>query len=78
MIDMPVYQNVTIMKPLIEALEANCDEGEKVIWRDAFRWKDSNGVLSNAYEMFGVEQVAQDRNWEIVANFCHAAIVRPV
>ncbi len=50
--------------------------GEKVIWREPFRWKDEDGVLSNHYEMFDLPQLAEDFGYEIVEDFHHAAIVR--
>lgn len=70
------YENVPMMRSIVAILEENCRDGERVIWRSPFRWKDKGGVLPNAYEMFSVEQVAAERDLEIVANFNHAAIVR--
>lgn len=52
-------------------------EGQKVIWREAFRWQDDNGVLSNHYDGMELEQLADDfgYDWRYDMNFKHAAIV---
>ena len=52
--------------------------GDKVIWREPFRWHDDNGVLSNHYDGMDLESLAEtfgyDIDWEF--NFHHAAIIR--
>lgn len=70
------YECPAIMEPLVEALRKQCSDGERVIWRCAFRWKDDSGVLSNQYEMFDLETVAENIGCEIVWDFNHAAIIR--
>jgi len=52
-------------------------EGQKVIWREAFRWQDDNGVLSNHYDGMELEQLADGfgYDWRYDMNFKHAAIV---
>lgn len=52
--------------------------GDKVIWRDSFRWKDDDGVLSNHYDSMGLPQLADDFGYEIDWDFNmnHAAIIR--
>lgn len=51
--------------------------GESVLIRNAFRWKRDGVVVSNAYEMQDMEQVCQDRGWEIVVRYGdHIAIIR--
>lgn len=54
-------------------------EGQKVIWREPFRWHDDNGVLSNHYDGFSIEGLAEDFEYEVPYdfNFAHAAIVGP-
>lgn len=53
--------------------------GQKVIWREPFRWFDDNGVLSNHYDSMNVASLADDfgydYDWELA--FEHAAIVWP-
>lgn len=53
--------------------------GQKVIWREPFRWFDDNGVLSNHYDGMGIQQLADDFGYEVDWEFCmqHAAIVTP-
>lgn len=54
--------------------------GQKVIWREAFRWHDDNGVLSNHYDGMELEQLAEDfkYDWSYEFNFKHAAIVAAI
>lgn len=77
MMEILTYENKLIMQPIIDHLKTQCEEGEKVIYRDCFRWKNQDGhVLSNCYEMFSLEGVAGLCNYEIVHNFHHTAIVK--
>ncbi|MDQ0022953.1 hypothetical protein J2X90_000739 [Variovorax paradoxus] len=53
--------------------------GQKVIWREPFRWFDDNGVMSNHYDGMSIARLAEDfgyeYDWEL--SFEHAAIVWP-
>jgi hypothetical protein len=51
--------------------------GQKVIWREPFRWRDDNGVLSNHYDGMGLAQLCEDFGYEVDYDFDmhHAAIV---
>lgn len=53
--------------------------GQKVIWREPFRWHDDDGVLSNHYDGMEVPSLAADfgYNWEYDFTFLHAAIITP-
>lgn len=80
--------------PIAQHLLQFCEDGQFVIWRDAFRWKkhipcveQSEGtergedeVLSNHYECMSLEQLAEDFGYEIewAYNLHHAAIVRRI
>lgn len=70
------YECRPVMDQLVEALREQCADGEFVIQRRPFRWHTDDGVISNGYEMFGLEQIANDNGWEIVYDFRHAAIVK--
>jgi hypothetical protein len=70
------YECPVVMDALLAALRQQCSAGEWVIWREAFRWKDHNGVLPNQYEMFSLDTVASNIRCEVVWDFNHAAIVR--
>lgn len=75
--NMCVYQNKKLMDTIQAALEDTLEEGERVIRRDAFRWKDHEGnVLSNHYEMFSIEGLAAEFGYEIIANFNHIAVIK--
>ena len=75
------YENAPVMTALCEALQAECDGGEFVIYRHAFRWMRWTGdyrngiVLSNCYEMFPLSQVLEFNGYESRYEFEHAAIV---
>jgi hypothetical protein len=51
--------------------------GQKVIWREPFRWFDDNGVMSNHYDGMSIAALAEAfgylYDWELA--FEHAAIV---
>lgn len=51
--------------------------GQKVIWRESFRWHDDNGVLSNHYDGMELEQLSDafGYDWHYDMNLKHAAIV---
>jgi hypothetical protein len=70
------YECPVVMDALLAELRKQCSDGERVIYRSAFRWKDDNGVLSNQYEMFDLDSVADAIGCEVVWDFRHAAIVR--
>lgn len=61
-------QAAEILRPLVQP-------GEKLIWREPFRWKDDNGVLSNHYEMFDLPTLCADFGYTVVIHMWHAAIV---
>lgn len=68
-----------IYYPIAQHLQQFCRDGEWVIWRDAFRWKNINDeVLSNHYDSMELEQLAEDFGYEIAfdLNLRHVAIVR--
>lgn len=75
------YENVEVMRPLVEALHAQCGDGEWVIYRRPFRWLRYEGdfhnghVMSNCYEMFSLESVLEMTGLEARYSFEHAAIV---
>ena len=71
-----IYQNVNIRKALINELEKVLYENEKIIWRDAFRWHDKDGVLSNHYEGQSIQLLCEDFNYKLVHNFNHVAVIK--
>lgn len=74
----PTYQRYDAMKLVREAARLLAKPGNLVIYRDAFRWKrdDSDAVLPNHYEMHSLEYLADAWDYEVIHNFCHAAVVR--
>lgn len=77
------YENAPIMSALCAALQADCNGGEWVIYRHAFRWMRWTGeyrngiVMPNCYEMFSLAQVLDQTGLDCRYNFEHAAIVTP-
>lgn len=61
---------------LAEELRKRLLPGEKVIWRDAFRWKDDAGVLSNHYEQANVASLAAEFDYTVILDAGCAAIIR--
>ncbi len=70
------YEVSGLTNDVASAIRPYLKEGEKIIRRDAFRWKDDGGVLSNHYECMKLEQLAEVFGYEIVHNFCHVGVVR--
>lgn len=70
------YQMYGVMDALKNALRPHLRDGDRLIWRDAFRWKDDGGVLSNHYECMELTSLADDFGYEIVHDFLHVAVVR--
>lgn len=79
------YEDLLVMRPLVEALQKSMLPGDRLIYRAPFRWKEVGEeaemlhapVLSNQYEMFDVDSVARSMGCEVIWDFNHAAIVRP-
>ena len=59
-----------------EELRKRLQPGEKVIWRDAFRWKDDAGALSNHYEQASVASLAAEFDYTVILDAGCAAIIR--
>lgn len=75
---MPTYQHYPVMAVVRAAAGLLKREGEKVIYRDAFRWKDDadDSVLSNHYEQYPLSYLADTFGYEIVHDFNHVAVIR--
>lgn len=74
----PTYQRYDAMKLVREAARLLVEPGQKVIYRDAFRWHDDSDemVLSNHYESQSLEYLAEEWGYEILHDFNHVAVVR--
>lgn len=77
--NLPTYQHYEAMKLVREAARMLAEPGDRVIYRDAFRWKDdaTDAVLPNHYEMFDLPGMAIDHNFVVVHDFCHVGVIRP-
>ena len=75
----PVGCGKSLNARMADLLRPFLKPGQKVIWREPFRWFDDNGVLSNHYDGMSVASLAADfgyeYDWELA--FEHAAIVWP-
>lgn len=61
-----------------DALRPFLSAGQKVIWREPFRWFDDNGVLSNHYDGMSVTYLAQEFGYEVIHDCeCAAVIASP-
>lgn len=72
----PTYQMYGVMNALKDALRPHLKAGEMLMWRDAFRWHNDKGVLSNHYECMGLAQLCGDFGYEVIHDFRHVAVVR--
>lgn len=78
-LELPTYQEYDAMRLVREAARRLKGEGERVIYRDAFRWKNDadDSVLSNHYEMFSLKGLAAEFEFEVIHDFNHVAVVKP-
>lgn len=60
-----------------EALKPFLIPGQKVIWREPFRWHDEEGFMPNHYEGMSIEAIAESFGYDIVVNCELAAIIEP-
>lgn len=74
--EVPTYQIYPLMEGIKQAIRPWVKEGETLIWRDAWRWKNDNGVLPNCYECYSIEEVCGERGFVLVHYFHHVAVVR--
>jgi hypothetical protein len=75
--NIPTYQHADAMELVRKAARQLAKPGERVIYRDAFRWKDdaTGDVLPNHYECQGLSYMAQEHGWTLVHNFHHVAVI---
>lgn len=75
----PCRINKSLNASVADLLRPFLKPGQKVIWREPFRWFDDSGVLSNHYDSMSVARLVEDfgydYDWELA--FEHAAIVWP-
>ena len=74
-----------IYYPIAQRLHTFCEDGQFVIWRDAFRWKRhepdneyGDPVMSNHYDSMSLDDLSEAFGYEIdwEFNLKHVAIVR--
>lgn len=71
------YEMEDVLDALVEAIKPKLQEGDKIIRRGPFRWRNVDGdFLSNHYEMFSLESLAEDFGYKIIHNFKHVGVVR--
>jgi hypothetical protein len=75
----PAQEAAPIQKSLsasvADALRPFLGTGQKVIWREPFRWHDDDGVMPNHYEMFSLSGLAEDFGYTIIADCGCAGII---
>jgi hypothetical protein len=59
-----------------DSLRRFLSDGQKVIWREPFRWHDDNGVLSNHYDGMSLAVMADAFDYDVIVNCECAAIIQ--
>jgi hypothetical protein len=55
---------------LVESVKALMSDGEQIYYRQAFRWRNSEGEpQSNCYEMFPAESIANAKGLKIIRQY---------
>lgn len=72
------YQCYAAMALVRQAARSLAKPGQRVIYRDAFRWKDDadDSVIPNHYECQSLAYLAQEWGYEILHDFHHVAVIR--
>lgn len=71
----PEVEAKPLTAAVADALRPYLGEGQKVIWREAFRWKDDNGVLPNHFEMLSLAQLAATFGYTVAVDCGCAGII---
>lgn len=58
-----------------DALRPFLQPGQKVIWREPFRWFDDDGVMSNHYDGMSLDSLAAEFGYEVVEDCGCAGII---
>lgn len=76
--NLPTYQRYDAIKLVREGARLLAEPGDKVLYRDAFRWHDDadDMVMSNHYECQNIDYLARDFGYEVKHDFHHVAVVR--
>jgi len=58
-----------------DSLRPYLSKGQRVIWREPFRWHGDDGLLPNHYEMFSLQSLAADFGYEVIEDCGCAGII---
>lgn len=72
------YENRPLMEAIVSYVKPFLEDGQKVIFRQPFRWHDENGMLQNHFESASASVLAEEFCYEILADFCHFAVIRKI
>lgn len=76
----PVVQPVVPMKSLsaavADALRPFMADGQKVIWREPFRWFDDDGVMPNHYDGMSLDSLAAEFGYEVIHDCGCAGVIK--
>ena len=74
------HNDLVYMRKLVEVIRERVCDGEFIIYRGPFRWRQDDGgegvVLPNHYDSYSLEQIADDNGYDIVEDYNRVAIVR--
>lgn len=70
------HTNEALMQAVKAAIEPHLEEGEELIWRGPFRWRDKDGMLRGHYECQDVHYICDTFGYELVHDFGHVAVIR--
>ena len=73
--EMLTYENEEMMERVKDAVRPCMKEDETLVWRDAFRWKDENGIMNNCYDSQDIDYICETFGYELVHNFHHVAVI---
>lgn len=74
--EVATYQHYGVMRSLVDVLRPHVGPGQMLLWRDAFRWRNDDGALPNHFECMSLHSLCEEFGYEVVHDFCHAAVVK--
>lgn len=71
----PAGGRKSLSASVADALRPFLQPGQKVIWRQPFRWFDDGGVMSNHYDGMSLQSLAAEFGYEVIHDCECAGII---
>lgn len=72
----PAMVRKSLSATVADALRPFLGAGQKVIWREPFRWHDDDGVMSNHYDGMSLDSLAAEFDYWVIEDCGCAGIIQ--